>query len=126
MALALAATITLPLAGKICDKCPHSIISLAAVFFFVVGGLIYGCSTELWMLILAQVVIGIGLGNACAVNSSYWGEMTIKGDEIRQEKKKKPLKDVLYVVYLFVFNIAYVMAHGELIIQHEANNIIDV
>ena len=77
------------------------------------GSVLYASATQVWMVIVALLLVGVGLGSADGVSLSYWGEMTIKWDEIRQEKKKKPVTDVLYVIFLFTKNMAFIVSFGK-------------
>ena len=111
--MSIGAACTTVLAARICDKCGYTFPIFGCLVFWFVAGLLYANSTQLWMVVLAQFMVGVGVGSSGGVCHSYWGEMTIKWDEIRQEKKKKPVKDALYIIYLFMTNIGFVIAFGK-------------
>ena len=79
------------------------------------GSVLYARATQVWMVIVALLFMGVGLGSAEVVSLSYLGEMTIKWDNIRQEKRKKPVKDALYVIFLFTKNMAFIVSFGKII-----------
>ena len=109
----IGAAIILPLTGQICNKYPYTFPILGALIFQVMGNILYAFSTEVWMVILARFVIGIGIGLTSGVCHTYWGEMTVKLDYVRREKNKKPVKDYLFIAYLFISNGGYIFAFGE-------------
>ena len=98
------ATVILPVAGPTTEHYPYVFSILAILILFVLGGVFYAHATQIWMVIIARFVIGLGKSYGGVMLHSYWGEMTTRLDNIRKGKNKKPLKNILYILYLFVMN----------------------
>lgn len=65
------------------------------------------------MVIVARLIIGLGAGYGALVVHSYLGEMSTRLDEIRQKEKKKPIKHIFYISFLFLMNGAFVLSFGK-------------
>jgi MFS family permease len=112
MAYAIGETVIAPVAGFTTERFPYVFSLLATLVFFSIGGIFYANSTQVWMVIVARFIIGLGAGYGAVVVHSYLGEMSTRFDEIRQKKKKKPIKHIFYICFLFLMNGAFVFSFG--------------
>ena len=85
----------------------------AALILIISGGLFYARATEVWMVIVARLVLGLGTGYGAVVVHSYLGEMSSKLDEIRAKQSKKPIKHIFYIIFIFVINGSFVFSFGK-------------
>ena len=101
------------MAGFIIDHCPYIFTQVASIALLILGGVVYALATEIWMAIVARLVIGTAVGISSLVMHTYFGEMSTRMDEIRRKQGKRPMKHVLYIIFSFVLNGTYIITYGE-------------
>ena len=101
------------MAGFIIDHCPYIFTQVASIALLILGGVVYALATEIWMAIVARLVIGTAVGISSLVMHTYFGEMSTRMDEIRRKQGKRPMKHVLYILFSFVLNGTYIITYGE-------------
>ena len=112
MARYLGELISVPVVGYMTENLPY-IVSISFVgLFFAIGGLLYALTTDIWMMIVANIFIGFGFSSAVIVHT-YIGEIGIKMDEGRTRKKQKPAKFGLYIAFSFILNGGYFVTFSE-------------
>ena len=113
MAVGIGKFACLPVVGYMAENVPYSVSQLVAASLYAVGGAIYAVANEGWMLILGRVVLGCAFSFAVLVHT-YIGEMGTKMDRMRNKKRKRPMKFVLYIAFSFILNGGYVVTFCEL------------
>ena len=101
------------MAGFTTERYSYVFSLLTTLFLFVAGGLFYARATEVWMAIVARLIIGLGAGYGAVVVHSYLGEMSTRLDKIREKQEKKPIKHVFYILFLFLMNGAFIFSFGK-------------
>lgn len=102
-----------PVAGLTTERYSYIFSLFAALILIISGGLFYARATEVWMVIVARLVLGLGTGYGAVVVHSYLGEMSSKLDEIRAKQSKKPIKHIFYIIFIFVINGSFVFSFGK-------------
>ena len=102
-----------PVAGLTTERYSHVFSLFSGLILFIGGGLFYARATEVWMVIVARFVLGVGIGFGAVVVHSYLGEMGSKLDEIRAKQSKKPIKHIFYIIFVFVLNGSFVFSFGK-------------
>ena len=102
-----------PVAGLTTERYSYVFSLFAALILFISGGLFYARATEVWMVIVARLVLGLGSGYGAVVVHSYLGEMSSKLDKIRAKQSKKSIKHIFYIIFVFVINGSFVFSFGK-------------
>ena len=98
--------------GYMVGNLPYIASLILTGLLFATGGIIYALTTEIWMIMVASIIVGGGNGCAIVVHT-YIGEIGIKLDESRRRKSQKPLKFVLYIAYSFILNGGYFVSFSK-------------
>ena len=106
MTKGLGELISVPIVGYMVDNLPYIALIALTMLFFAVGGILYALTTKIWMIIVANLIIGFGFSCSVIVHA-YIGEFGIKLDESRIRKKQKPIKFAFYIMYSFTLNGGY-------------------
>lgn len=101
-----------PVTAVMTHHLPFSVAMLISLAFFLLGGIVYGLTVELWMAFFALILRGIGAATGPSVMHTYIGEMGTKMDDIRIRQNKKPRKYLLYIIYSFIFNGTPLITYG--------------
>lgn len=102
-----------PVAGITTERYSYIFSLFATLILFIGGGLFYARATEVWMVIVARLVLGLGTGYGAVVVHSYLGEMSSRLDDIRAKQSKKSIKHIFYIIFIFVINGAFVFSFGK-------------
>ena len=113
MAYSIGETAFSPVAGFTTTRFPYIFSHLGAIVLFIIGGVLYGLTTEIWMAIVARLFFGLAAGVGAVVVHTYLGEMTAIMDKIREKRGKRPMKYVVYISFSFVLNGTFVVSYGE-------------
>ena len=100
-------------AGLMIERCPYIFIQVVAIVMHVLGGVVYALSTEVWMVIVARLVIGTAAGIGGLIVHTYTGEMSTRMDDIRRRQGKRPMKHVVYILFSFLLNGTFIFSFGE-------------
>ena len=95
------------------ECCPYIFLQVVAIALLILGGVVYALATEVWIAIVAQLILGTAIGIAMLVIHTYLGEMSTRMDDIRRKQGKRPMKHVLYIIFSFVLNGTYIITYGE-------------
>ena len=112
MARYLGELIAVPIVGYMTENLPYIVSIIFVVLSFAFGGLLYALTTDILMMIVANIFIGCGIASAVVVHA-YIGEIGIKMDEMRTRKKQKPVKFALYIAFSFIQNGGYFISFSE-------------
>lgn len=115
MSYAIFETALTPVAALMMDILPYTASYLLMVTAYVIGGTVYACAGEVWMVILARGFMGIGSLLSSALNYIYIGEMGTVMDKIRVKKGKRPLKHIFYTISMFTTVGVNVLLSGEIL-----------
>ena len=100
---------SVPVVGFMVERFPYILSIIFTMLFSVVGGILYALTTNIWMIIVANCLIGCA--HSCAIIiHAYIGEFGIKLDESRIKKKQKPIKFRFYIIFSFILNGSYIVA----------------
>ena len=100
-------------AGFMIERYPYIFTQVVAIALYVVGGVVYALATEVWMAIVARLVLGTGAGISSLLIHTYLGEMSTRMEEIRRKQGKRPMKHVVYIIFSFVLNGTFIFSFGE-------------
>ena len=112
MVKGLGELISVPVAGYMVENFPYIPSIILTMLFSVVGGIIYALTTKIWMLIVANFLIGCTTSCAVIIHA-YIGEFGIKLDESRIKKKQKPIKFALYIIFSFILNGSFIVSSSK-------------
>ena len=101
MSYSICETALTPVVTPMMDILPYTASFLVMVAVFVIGGTLYACAGEVWMVIVARSFMGIGALLSSALIYTYIGEMGTVMDKIRVKKGKRPLKQFMYTITMF-------------------------
>lgn len=73
--LLLSAAVTAPMAGRVADRYGRRRVLLAVAVIFTVGLALAAIAPNLWVLLLARLILGIGVGGASALVPVYLSEI---------------------------------------------------
>lgn len=88
----LTSTVTVPVWGKLSDLLGRKVLYTVAVIIFLVGSALSGAATNIWWLIIARAVQGLGAGGIIPLG------MTINGDiyTLRERAKVQGLFSIMW------------------------------
>ena len=112
LSFAICETAFFPVATVMVDTLPYTPLLLSSLLLSGVGGVVYACATDVWMVILARGVMGVSVLFGSSVLHTYVGETGTILDEIREKKGKRPVKHILYMVVMFATNGMQVVMLG--------------
>ena len=98
--------------GYMVGNLPYIASLILTGLLYVTGGIMYALTTEIWMFMVANIILG-GAGGCAIIVHTYIGEVGTKLDEIRRRKSQKPLKVMLYIAYSFSLNGGYFVSFSE-------------
>ena len=101
MSYSICETALTPVVTPMMDILPYTASFLVMVAVYVIGGTLYACAGEVWMVIVARSFMGIGGLLSSALIYTYIGEMGTVMDKIRVNKGKRPLKQFMYTKAMF-------------------------
>ena len=113
MAYAIPETASMPFAGILAEKMLYTVMILTTCTLYATGGVFYGLTNSVWMVIVGRALMGIGAAFADVTASSYIGEMGTRMDELRHSRGKKPRKFALYLAYSFTMNSTFIVTFGK-------------
>ena len=102
-----------PVIGYMAQNLPYSVSQLVAALLFAAGGAVYALASAGWVVMLGNFVLRCAISFAVLVHT-YIGEMGTKLDRMRNKKRKRPMKFVLYIVFSFILNGGYLVTFCEL------------
>ena len=71
------------------------------ILLYTLAGVLYGCATQVWMVILARSLMGTAALLGSAIIFTYIGENGTIMDEFREKKGRRPLKQAVYTFATF-------------------------
>lgn len=88
----LTSTVTVPVWGKLSDLLGRKTLYTIAVIIFLVGSILSGAATNIWLLIIARAIQGLGAGGIIPLG------MTINGDiyTLRERAKVQGLFSIMW------------------------------
>lgn len=88
----LTSTVTVPVWGRLSDLLGRKTLYTVAVIIFLIGSVFSGAATNIWLLIIARAVQGLGAGGIIPLG------MTINGDiyTLRQRAKVQGLFSIMW------------------------------
>ena len=107
-------TALIPVAVLMLGTLPYTTSLLLTMLLYAVGGAVYACAVEVWMVMLARGLTGSAALFCSSSLQTYVGEMGTIMDKIRERKGKQPMKHVLYIMIMFATNGAMASLFGEL------------
>lgn len=102
----------MPIAALMAQKMPYKLTILITLSLYMASGVFYGQANTVWMVIASRSLMGVCSGLSDAAELGYIGEMGTRMDKIREGKRKRSMKNVIFIAYSFTLNCAIILAFG--------------
>jgi len=103
--------------GLLVQFIPYSYISFIGLVIHILSYVLYGMSTQGWMLLLSRPFSGLFIGSSLTLAPTYFSETSeLYIRELRQygdKKKNVQIKDVLYAFHSVVMAGGFLLGTGE-------------
>jgi len=103
--------------GLLVQFIPYSYISFIGLVIHILSYVLYGMSTQGWMLLFSRPFSGLFIGSSLTLAPTYFGETSeLYIRELRQygdKKKNVQIKDVLYAFHSVAMAGGFLLGTGE-------------
>ena len=113
MVFAIGEIVAILLAGLMGKNIPYTLSLFLAGLLMIIGGGLHALTVNVWMVLLARLLLGCSSGFRVIVHT-YIGEEGTQMDQWRIQNAKQPTKFAVYIILSFAMNGGVLLGYGEL------------